>query len=57
MVKVSKFPLPSIDTLTRNPSIRIYMAPKIPIISPPWARIVPKRYTAFLGCRQLQEAS
>ena len=47
MVKVSKFPLPSIDTLTRNPSIRIYMAPKIPIISPPWARIVPKIYTCI----------
>ena len=56
MVKVSKFPLPSIDALTRNPIIRIYMAPNVWRDTPPWTRIVPKRYKALLGCRQLQEA-
>ena len=47
MVKVSKFPLPYIDILTSNPSIRIYMAPKVRVrsMSPSWARIVPKIYT------------
>ena len=32
------------------------MAPNVWRDTPPWTRIVPKRYKALLGCRQLQEA-
>ena len=50
MVRVSKFHLPLIDSLTCHPSIQIYMAPKTPIIFPTWARVVSKIYKTFLGC-------